>query len=77
LIQNNKQQAAAVAQTQGISFGSFSYRTSSPLYPDVISIRNPYGKKIPNTPEINEKLQQMRRYEEAYYKRRPSRKKKT
>ena len=59
-----------------ISFGSFSYRTSSPLYPDVISIRNPYGKKIPNTPEINKKLQQMHRYEEAYYKRRPSRKKK-
>jgi hypothetical protein len=72
---DSKQEAAGAAQKQGISFGSFSYRTRSPLHPDVISIRNPYGKKIPNTPEINEKLQQMRRYEESYFKKRPSRKK--
>jgi len=73
---DSKKEAAAAAQKQGISFGSFSFRTSSPLYPDIISVRNPYGKTIPNTQEINTKLNQMARYEEAYFKKRPSRKKK-
>lgn len=74
---DSKQEAAAVAQKQGISFGSFSYRTSSPLHPDVISIRNPYGKRY----QILLKL--MKNYNKCVVmkklilkKKRPSRKKK-
>lgn len=73
---DSKQEAAAEAKKQGISFGSFTWRTRSPFHPDVISIRNPYGKQLPNTPEIKAKLEEMNRYEQAYYQRRPSRRQK-
>lgn len=74
---DTKKEAAAVAAKQGINFSSFTYRTSSSNYPDVISVKNPVGKTFPTTPEIQKKLALMERYEEAYYKRRPSRRKKS
>lgn len=72
---DNKKAAATAAAKEGVSFGGFTWRTVSPLHPEIISVRNPAGKNIPNTPEINAKLKEMCRAEEAYYKRRPGRRK--
>ena len=44
---DTKREAYAEAAKEGMTFGSFSYKTSSPNFPDIISVNNPVGKKIP------------------------------
>jgi len=52
---DTKKEAVAAAAEQGISYLSFTYRTKSKNYSDVISVKKHWGKKIPDTPEIQEK----------------------
>lgn len=70
---DNKREAYAEAAKEGMTYGSFTFKTSSPNYPDIISINNPVGKKIPDTPDIKEKLRLNKLYFESYKKRRKNR----